>query len=496
MRVFGVFALILALVLLCSGSVEADSRRGGDGGKGRGPGNGNGRPQSRSITRDVCVIGGGAAGTYAAVRLSQQGQTVAVVEAAAELGGHTNTYEDPATGTTYDYGVQVYVDRPIVRDFFATVNVPLQDVSFADLPPNQNIDFSTGEPVEFDDGDDEPDLATGLGRYAAELAKYPYLFPGYDLPEQVPADLLLPFGEFATKYKLGGATVRTIASYAQGVGEFLDTLTIYILKSFDFGVLEGATSGFIRSANNNNSAVYRNAEALFDFDVFLESQILVVRRPRSPPSNAAQNPDKNSNQYPNLVVIRNPSGTTVIRAAKLVVAFPQLDEKLIRFDLDSRERDIFSRFDSSGYYTTLLRNTGLPDGTAILAAGADTPFNVPVIPGPNSISPTGIAGLINLFYTTETSTVPAEQVKRAIVADILRLQNAGFDTTPPVFEVFESHNPFQLVVSAEEIAGGFYSRLNALQGYRGTYYIGAALSAHASSTVWEFTEGLLPDIVG
>lgn len=54
---------------------------------------------SQIITRDVCVIGGGSAGTYAAIRLRLMNQSVAVVEKSGRLGGHTETYRDPETNT-------------------------------------------------------------------------------------------------------------------------------------------------------------------------------------------------------------------------------------------------------------------------------------------------------------------------------------------------------------------------------------------------------------
>ncbi len=39
------------------------------------------------IEKDVCIIGGGASGTYAAVRLQQQGMKVALIEKETKLGG-------------------------------------------------------------------------------------------------------------------------------------------------------------------------------------------------------------------------------------------------------------------------------------------------------------------------------------------------------------------------------------------------------------------------
>lgn len=41
------------------------------------------------LERDVCVIGGGASGTYAAVQLQQMGKSVALIEKQSRLGGQS-----------------------------------------------------------------------------------------------------------------------------------------------------------------------------------------------------------------------------------------------------------------------------------------------------------------------------------------------------------------------------------------------------------------------
>lgn len=54
----------------------------------------NGAPCSvdNIVTRDICIVGGGSTGTYSAIRLSDLGKTVVLVEFKARLGGHTQTY--------------------------------------------------------------------------------------------------------------------------------------------------------------------------------------------------------------------------------------------------------------------------------------------------------------------------------------------------------------------------------------------------------------------
>src|SRR4051812_10914671 len=75
------------------------------------------------IERDVCVIGGGSSGTCSAVSLKDAGKSVVVVERKLRLGGHTETFVDPATGIPTDYGVVVFHDLPVVNAYFARLGV-------------------------------------------------------------------------------------------------------------------------------------------------------------------------------------------------------------------------------------------------------------------------------------------------------------------------------------------------------------------------------------
>ena len=47
-----------------------------------------------TIERDVAIIGGGSAGTYAAIRLKDMSKSVVVIEKDGILGGHTDTYSE------------------------------------------------------------------------------------------------------------------------------------------------------------------------------------------------------------------------------------------------------------------------------------------------------------------------------------------------------------------------------------------------------------------
>ncbi|KAF9891639.1 hypothetical protein FE257_003650 [Aspergillus nanangensis] len=431
-------------------------------------------PEIDQIHSDVCIIGGGSAGTYAAIRLRQMGKTVVVIEKESLLGGHTNTYIDAGTGIPVDYGVIVFHNDAIVKNYFAHFKVPLAPLSLSDRGGTNQIavDFRTGNLVNIS----IPGNATAaLERYVGELAKYPYLTKGFDLPDPVPEDLLLPFGEFVRKYDLGAA-VPAITAITQGIGDPLRQPTIYLMKYFNLGAVESYRTNFLTTAHHNNSALYDAARNELGKDVFLNSNISKMCR--------------NSNDSMNRVRICTPGGLKTIRASKILIAIPQKLENLEGFDLDATERALFAQFHNTQYYTTLVKHTGIPEGLQISNQAADMPYGLPSLPGAYVITPTAVSGLVNIFYGS-ASEMSSEQVKEDIIATVLRLHNANISTTPPDFVAFKDHSPFELTVPAKAIANGFYRRLNSIQGHRKTWHTGAAFQAHDSTDIWKFTEDVV-----
>lgn len=215
---------------------------------------------SSIIRRDVCIIGGGSSGTYAAIGLRDKGRSVAVIEAQGALGGHTNTYTDPATKERVDYGVVEFDNTTTVTDYFKRFGIPLTTTSNTGSASLKQyfVDFTTGKNVT---GFVPTNPATGFAAYAGQLAKYPFLnTPGWDLPNPVPADLLIPFGDFVKKYSIDSA-VFTINEYSQGFGDVLSVPTLYVLKYFGQAVLQGAQTEFLTTARNDNGELYEKAQA-------------------------------------------------------------------------------------------------------------------------------------------------------------------------------------------------------------------------------------------
>jgi hypothetical protein len=256
----------------------------------------------RILTRDVLIIGGGSSGTYSAIRLQEQGKTVCVVEKEPVLGGHTNTYIDPVTKAPVDHGVQVWMDIPVVNNYFRNLNFLTTTVN-VNLPPfiQYVADFSADQIVPTSALPPE-NITLGLEAYVAQLAKYPYLNNGFDLPNPVPADLLLPFGDFVNKYQLQ-SIVPLLFDYAQGSGNMLAQLTLYILKLIHSVTISAIVNGdFLTSAIHNNHQLYDLALQVLGSNVLLNSTTLGILR--------------SGNSV--LAAILTPSGPMLVKAKQLV----------------------------------------------------------------------------------------------------------------------------------------------------------------------------------
>ena len=436
------------------------------------------------LNYDVCVIGGGSAGTYAAIRLRDLKKTVAVVEAKGRLGGHTETYTDPISKATIDIGVIEFHKLDIVRKYFGRFDIPLDLNSFeAPGVTTKFVDFQTGKAVN----DYTPPNATAaLEIYAAQLAKYPYLYADQSLghiPQPVAADLLLSFGDFIEKYSLQDA-VFLFSSYGQGLGNILKLPTLYALKLISPALLLDLQIGSLTTKRHDNSELYEKAQAELGADALLNSHVLAMDR---------------SNGDSAKVLIQTPTGRKLIRAKKIVSTIPPVLSNLQGFDLDNYETPLFSQFKYHSYYAGILRNSGIPDDLSLMNVGTDTQYNLPILPAAYDISPTSAPGL-HIFQSTtnDDQRISDQQMEYDVVASIKRMRAAGTlpatNESAPQFAIFSSHTPFEVYVPASAIATGFYNRLFALQGRKNTYWTGAAFVTYDSSLIWQYTETLLAQI--
>ncbi|KAE8354218.1 hypothetical protein BDV28DRAFT_131459 [Aspergillus coremiiformis] len=281
-------------------------------------------------------------------------------------------------------------------------------------------------------------MLRGLAAYSAQLIKYPYLNTGFNLPDPVPADLLLPFGEFVTKYNLQGA-VDIIALFNQGVGDIRQQLTLYMMKYFSLDVLQAALGGFLQPASHNNSELYGRAQQELGEDAWVRSTVV-----------ATQRAEEREWVY---VVAKTPTGRRLIRAKRLIVAVPPKLDILQGIDLDETERRLFKQFSSTCYYNALVRIPGIPEDTQVLNRANDTLYQLPPQPAVYVIKLTRSPNMSTILFGSKDH-LTEEEVKRSMTRSVLQLRHAGIPVEAPRFVRYSDHSPFLLTVPAKAIRNG------------------------------------------
>ena len=347
------------------------------------------------------------------MRLGDFGQSVVVVESKNRLGGHTETYHDPATGGTIDIGVIVFEDEPHVRNYFDRFGVGLTPLGGDFGGSTAYVDFRTGKSVDF-----TPPVPAALPAYYEQISKYGPIDTVIDLPDPVPAELVAPFADFVKKYDFG-SVVKLVFNYGQGIGDILKLPALYSINTFGQGVVKNILGGsFLTTAAHDNSLLYEKATAALGENALLELAVIAVERGADGVR----------------VLVATPQGPRLILARKLVVAAPPLPRTFTGFDLDASERGTFAQFISGAYYTGVVRLAGLPAGVGLENIGPNTPYNLPPLPGLYGVSPTGVPGLYNVKYGSP-APLTDDQVKRDIRAQIERvadypIEYQGLVTTP------------------------------------------------------------------
>jgi hypothetical protein len=434
-----------------------------------------GDDRRRVIRRDVAIIGGGSTGTYAAIRLRDLGKSVVVVETKGRLGGHAEKYVDPGTGTVSNMGVVVWHNLPEARSYLARLGVAVQvsPIVLTSGALSSYVDFRTGKPVP----GFTPPAPTQLPVLRDLINQYPYLEYGFDLPRPVPAELLMPWGDFLVEHGLD-TLPGLVANFGQGLGDIMKQSTLYVMKNFGASLIDDILNGtFLFPVSQNTSEPYEKAAIILGDDVLLNSHVTSADRRRGV-----------------VLEVATPDGPRTIHARKLVITAPPLVENLSAIDLSHGEKSLFRRFRPGYYYTGVVRVAGIPDNTGIQNVGADTSFNLPPLPGIYGLTPAGAPNLYQMKYGSLTALTDAE-VQANTIADINRLRTAGtFPVSAPTFEAYSNHSPFELTVSNADITDGFYRRLIALQGDLNTFYTGGAFHTQDSAMLWRFTETLIPRI--
>ncbi|KAK4442299.1 hypothetical protein QBC34DRAFT_313374 [Podospora aff. communis PSN243] len=450
------------------------------------------------INKDVVVIGGGASGAYAAVRLREDyGLTVAVVEKEAQLGGHVNTWVDPATGRGFDAGVQSYVEVGNSTAFFKRFGIETGPNTRPAQQPPQYVDFVTGKRLTNYTLPSTEDRNDALRRYLAVAESVlPVFEPGwwtFPEPNAIPEDLLLSFRDVMVKYNLTSAVPQILGLTGGGIRDFMNSPLMWVMRPFGVDMCRtilGINSGFIPTSGKNQD-LYDAVLKLLGSDAFLSSTVVSSKRT-----------DKGVT-----VDVRNAETCKVTRiiAKKLLFAASPTRENLEPFSLDKTEQEVLHKFQFTRPFVGVVSHPSLPLGASITnmpehaqggnwTAAADREF--PYASGFNNFAN---SSYFRTIVGGDTSLT--EKRAREILHETFdRLVAAGTitQTGPPQplqILYFKNHYTMNAHVSNDAIRSGFVQRLNSLQGRRSTWYTGSAWSVPITTSLWVFTDTVLPKLV-
>ena len=402
-----------------------------------------------------------------------------------------STYTD-TSGKTYEYGVQNYLELGDALAFFARFNIPVGAPARVPLT-NLYADFSTGETISDYVPPSSAARSDGLTKYIAAAEQYEsMLLPGYwefPLPEDIPADLLLPFGEFAKKYGFEAALPQ-IFQVPTPIPNFLEALTMHVMQVHGAPMaraLTGAAPSFTPTGHDNME-LYRRIEALLGDDVLYSSEVVGSER---------------GDEGVTLTVKTASGEEIIIKADRLLVAFEPTPDAMAPFNLDETESSVFDKWDTTRVFAGIVQHPSLPANISIVNTVPDAaPDNYLAFPEMPVLARFDYMGapsdLFRVFVVTDTdlNVDGAQELVRDNLASMIEAGTVeSGDIEDLVFVAFADHGPMHLRASAEDLAEGFIQDLYALQGRRSTWYTGAAWSVQFTTLVWEFNEALLPKLL-
>lgn len=330
---------------------------------------------------------------------------------------------------------------------------------------SQYVNFRTGKILQGVPASNNTALAAALQRYSAVLAMYPQLEDGFFLPDPVPEDLLMPFGQFVEKYDIG-AVVQLFSNLAGAFGDTLELPTIQQFRAQSLGLL-GTISNFQTSSVSNNKLLFDKATTELAAADSLSLFSNVLHTERVSKSGSVK------------MLVDTPGGRKLVIAKKLLITIPPTAAALANCNMDEEESSIPSQLQGFGCYASVTRKAGTSSNVSAQNIALDQPYALPPMPGFYNCNPSGAPSLSVCYYGTKLGQILSDdEAKAAIVADLKRYRTAnGSNATEPEFMAFSNHSPYWLVVSSEATKAGFYKDMYALQGKRNTFWTGATWRA-------------------
>lgn len=391
--------------------------------------------------------------------------------------------------------MQSFVDAGNATQFFAHLGVPTGSGRVVPTT-SRYIDFKTGKVLNFT-GPSADAQSAALNKYLQLSEEWEHMLtPGYfDFPEpaDIPEDMLLPFGEFVTKHGIEAAVPIIFRSTGLGVGNLVNELTVYVMQAFGAQMarlLLGKQSSFVPASHRNQDLYDAIADTLGD-DVLFSSVVTESSR---------------SDEGVKVTVKNQKTGdVTHIKAKRLLIAVAPTPDNLEALDPDEAELSVFSKFRYTRIQVGIVTNPALPvNFTLTNRPSSAAPSNYLAYPDFNFTSSFGYVGGDKYFrfISIGDEKFSGSESKKQAQADFNRLIASGAVSTPSYtngtklqWADFSDHGPMHFRVSAAELKAGFVQDQYALQGKRSTWYTGGAFSVQFQTTLWEFNDRILPDLV-
>lgn len=388
--------------------------------------------------------------------------------------------------------MQSFIDTGNATGFFKRLGVPTGPLGRVGTT-TRYVDFESGTELNFT-GPAAANASAALSKYRQLCEEWEdLLLPGYfNFPEpaDIPEDMLLPFGEFATKHGIEAAVPTIFRSTGLGVSNVSKQLTVYVMQAFGAQMaraLLGLQASF-GPASNRNQDLYDAAAATLGDDVLFSS--IVTESSRSDTGVTVT------------VTNQNTGAVTHITAKRLLIAISPTPGNIEALDFDDAEKSVFSKFQYSQIQAGIVSNAALPVNFSIsnLPASA-TPNNYITYPDVNFTVRWDYIGANKYFrvMTIGDENLSGCAAKTLAQTDFDRLVGSGIMHTPASTKLqwvdFADHGPMHFRVSAADLKAGFVQDQYALQGKRSTWYTGGAFSVQFQTTLWEFNDIILPDLV-
>ncbi|KAE9365770.1 amino oxidase [Stipitochalara longipes BDJ] len=435
----------------------------------------------RTIYKDVVILGGGASGSHAAVRLREDfNKSIIIVEKQDNLGGHVETYIDPVSGKPYDYGVNSYTEYGKAKAFFARFNLTLIDPTSIKLNTT-NIDFVSGKPLVGYQSPSSADVTAALKRYLNLTEKYEdMLLPSYaNFPTEVPDELLTKFSDIVVKYELQACLPLVYQVTGYVLGSLVDEPLLFVMQEISAPMtraLLGLKGSWVPSTHRNQD-LYDRIGTLLGNDVLYSTTVVNSTR---------------TDTGVQLLVSSDKGELTTIIAKKLLVSFALSAENTAPLNLSKAEQDIFSIWGLTREYCGIVTSPSLPiNGSLVNTPSAAVPANYVSFPSPPFVVRYQYLGDNNfriLVTGTENYTVPLAQSLARSTFNTLAATGDIPQGSNLTFAAFEEHTTTRQPIPSEEVRNGFYGKLYALQGQISTFYTGRSWTGQFTTILWEFND--------